>query len=180
MTVAAKDEEESIQQVVGGDTIQFEASDFAPPSQENSAQVPPHKMMNNEKSLKKDFVKEGRPQPKAPPKEKSNKENIVPFPKKGGSALEAIGIHSAATIQEEEAKRKQEEEWDKPTETEFVLIERDRLRGSEEKLTKQSGLELYRKSTNMKLFSVSYKDENGNDKTKMQSPYGILVNKKQA
>jgi hypothetical protein len=173
MTATAKGLEytENIEpiEVVGGGTIEFAASDF-----KNTSAKPTPTNSSVASDKKKPYVREERKKYEAPV------DNVVPLNSKSGSALEAIGIHSSKTVQEEETRRKQEEDWDKPTETEFVLIERDRLRESEEKLTKQNGLELYRKSTNMKLFSVSFKDENGNDKTKTQSPYGILVNKKQA
>jgi hypothetical protein len=96
------------------------------------------------------------------------------------SPLEAIGVLSS----EKQAQLKKEAheayEKSKPDTFDFVLVERDRFRESEEKIFKQNGLASYRRNSDLRLYRVTVTDPEGKEKTRITGTQGILVDKKQA
>jgi len=96
------------------------------------------------------------------------------------SPLEAIGVLSS----EKQAQLKKEAaeayEKSKPDVFDFVLTERDRFRGSEERIFKQNGLASYRRNSDLRLYRVTVTDTEGKEKTRITGTQGILVDKKQA
>lgn len=94
--------------------------------------------------------------------------------------LEAIGVLSADKQAELKKLAQEEYEKSKPDDLDFMLTERDRFRDSEEKIFKQNGLQSYRRNSDLRMYRVSVKDENGKEKTRVTSTLGVLVDKKQA
>ena len=95
------------------------------------------------------------------------------------STLETIGVMSAD--KQAELKKAAKEAYDKsqPDTLDFILMERDRFKHSEDKIHKQNGLSCYKKNADMRLFQVVSKDNEGNKKRRVTSVLGILVDKQQ-
>lgn len=110
---------------------------------------------------------------------------VLSFPSKeptaaGPVSLEQIGVVSA---QEQKARLKAAEaeaEKDKPSESDFLIEEREKFKESEEKIFKQSGFACYQRSSDLSLYRVTVTDDKGKEKTRLTSTQGVLVNKKQA
>jgi len=103
-------------------------------------------------------------------------------PKETGatSTLSQMGVLSA---EEQRARQKAVQEaldQEKPSETDFIIEERERFKESEEKIFKQSGFAEYQRSSNLSLYRVTVTDDKGKEKTRLTSTQGVLVNKKQA
>ena len=96
------------------------------------------------------------------------------------SPLEAIGVLSASKQAEIKKAAHEEYEKNKSNVIDIMLIERDRFRDSEEKIFKQNGLQSYSRNSDLRMYRVSVKDENGKEKTRVTSTLGVLVDKKQA
>lgn len=95
------------------------------------------------------------------------------------STLETIGVMSADKQAELKKAAKEAYEKSQPDTLDFILMERDRFKHSEERIHKQNGLSCYQRNADMRLFQVVSKDTEGNKKRKVASVLGILVDKKQ-
>ena len=110
---------------------------------------------------------------------------VLPFPsapvQTGAAAgLGQIGVLSAKEQQERAKAALEEAEKDKPSETDFLLDEREKFKETEEKMFKQNGYACYQRSSDVSLYRVTVTDDKGKEKTKLTSSQGVLVNKKQA
>ncbi len=113
-----------------------------------------------------------------PPQQEPTVENGREFLSKQNS-LEAIGVLSSDKQAEIKKAAKEAYENSQPDTLDFILMERDRFKNSEEKIHKQNGLSCYKKNADMRLFQVVSKDSEGNKKRKVASVLGILIDKKQ-
>lgn len=114
---------------------------------------------------------------------------VLEFPTKDGvsarefsqqeNPLEAIGVLSSE--KQSQLRKEAQEAYDKskPDEFDFVLVERDRFRESEERIFKQNGLASYRRNSDLRLYRVTVTDTEGKEKTRITGTQGILVDKKQ-
>lgn len=116
------------------------------------------------------------PQKKDSPKEVMSGREFVA----NETPLEAIGVLSSDKQAEIRKAAQEEYEKTKPDTLDFMLSEREKFRDSEEKIFKQNGLQSYRRNSDLRMYRVSVKDENGKDKTRVTSTLGVLVDKKQA
>ncbi len=94
--------------------------------------------------------------------------------------LAQLGVASAAENARRAKAAQDEEEMSRPTDGDFLLEERGRFRESEERIFKQNGLASYQRSSDLRLFRVTETDEKGKEKTRLTSPQGVLINRKQA
>ena len=92
------------------------------------------------------------------------------------NSLASIGVLSASTIKEIEAKRRAEENRNKDSATVFLLKEREKMRQSKKRLTKQIAINMYK--TNAAQEFKEDTDEDILDENYSNDLKGILVNKK--
>ncbi len=92
--------------------------------------------------------------------------------------LESVGILSAHTIREQEAKRLKEENNKKDSTTVFLLKEREKSRQSKRRITEMYALKSYQSTANQEFSSDYEIDEDGNRVS--DSLKGILLNKRQS
>jgi len=92
------------------------------------------------------------------------------------NSLASIGVLSASTIKEIEAKRRAEENKSKDSATVFLLKEREKMRQSKKRLTKQIAINMYK--TNAAQEFKEDTDEDILDENYSNDLKGILVNKK--
>lgn len=104
----------------------------------------------------------------------------VPAERASGGGLEQLGVLSAKEQVARQKAAQEEEDRDKPSETDFLLEEREKFKESEDKIFKQNGFACYQQSSNLSLYRVTVTDDKGKEKTKLTSTQGVLVNRKQA
>lgn len=153
LTEESRDKGAVLQQAAGGETWLWEESQ--PKKEARVLEFPQQKATNKEALSGREFVANESP-------------------------LETIGVLSAE--KQAEIRKAAQEEYEKtqPDNLDFMLTERERFRDSEEKIFKQNGLQSYRRNSDLRMYRVSVKDENGKDKTRVTSTLGVLVDKKQA
>lgn len=102
-----------------------------------------------------------------------------------GSSNEPTSLSQMGVLSSHEQKARQKEaqeaaELERPSESNFLLEEREKFKDSEDKMFKQNGFASYQKSSDLSLYRVTITDDKGKEKTRLTSSQGVLVNKKQA
>ena len=115
--------------------------------------------------------------PRQSRKEKKKHLAIVDTPING---LESLGILNADKVRETEREKEEEIKNNTPREQDIMISEREKWKGSEDRLVKMSGFESYKKSAESRLLSTTSVDENGRQKVNFSKTQGVLINKKQA
>lgn len=110
---------------------------------------------------------------------------VLPFSKQSSATVEPttlsqIGVLSA---KEQKAKRNAEEaesDKEKPSESDFLLEEREKFKESEDRIFKQNGFACYQRSSDLGIYRVTVTDDKGKEKSRLTSSQGVLINRKQA
>jgi hypothetical protein len=112
------------------------------------------------------------------PKENESEENVHSKDSQNQS-LESVGILSAAKVQKQEEQKKLKKLKETPSETEFILNERAKAKMLEHNQHHKEGLSEYKKSSTLRLYQVTIIDEQGQEKVRLTSTQGVLVNRSQ-
>lgn len=97
----------------------------------------------------------------------------------GNSELESIGVYSSATLKEQQRKIEEERKKATPSSSVFLINERRKLKGSQQKLKEQAAIDNYNKNSEIEFIKKEIDLDSEDDQELHSSGVsGILINKK--
>lgn len=172
--------------VVGGQAMSFDDSPPHSPDQETSKKFPknhqaeiiPISQLKEKSSGEEEFQEEETAEfANIHENNQDEAQAQIARAQQTASKLESIGILSAATIKEQEAKRLKEEKSKQDSTTVFLLKERQKMRESKKKLVGQKAIKSYQVQSAQEFYEES-DDDLLEDDLQNNDLKGILLNKR--